>query len=446
METKRKKRKSNIIMAALIAVIAFCGIMAVGTTKGWFGKETSAIESGKISGIANIQRNGVGYSLDEGIQVKPGDIVETKNGSQAELKVTGKNSVILNEKTEVTVNESDNDNVNIEVASGEIFADMPDCPEMMYVGFGKNTAKTTGTVFSVSVQSGSCTLNVYEGCVEVQTEDGTFETVNPGECVSVVQTTDGIKTEIEEFTAESLNEFLIKSAQNCSGNENLCFTLQQLQEVLDNRAEENQAAESTADDKITENTESEKPEQTVKNEKENNSVKERNEDKTTKNTNSSGGNDGGSDQSEENTSSESAAVPTDVKSCTIQIRCDTILDNMDNLEDGKDRYVPENGIILSTSSVQFAEGETVFDVLKRACSYAGIHIEYSWTPMYDSYYIEGINHLYEFDCGEQSGWMYKVNGWFPNYGCSDYELKDGDNIVWTYTCNGLGADVGGNVR
>ena len=62
--------------------------------------------------------------------------------------------------------------------------------------------------------------------------------------------------------------------------------------------------------------------------------------------------------------------------------------------------------------------------------------------MYDSYYIEGINHLYEFDCGEQSGWMYKVNEWFPNYGCSSYELSDGDVIVWCYTCKGLGTDVG----
>ena len=73
---------------------------------------------------------------------------------------------------------------------------------------------------------------------------------------------------------------------------------------------------------------------------------------------------------------------------------------------------------------------------------AGIQLEYAWTPMYDSYYIEGINHLYEFDCGSGSGWMYKVNGWFPNYGCSSYHLEDGDSIVWIYTCQ-LGDDIGG---
>ena len=65
------------------------------------------------------------------------------------------------------------------------------------------------------------------------------------------------------------------------------------------------------------------------------------------------------------------------------------------------------------------------------------------TPVYNSAYIEGISNLYEFDCGERSGWMYKVNGWFPNYGCSRYELKNGDKIEWVYTCD-LGRDVGGD--
>lgn len=38
--------------------------------------------------------------------------------------------------------------------------------------------------------------------------------------------------------------------------------------------------------------------------------------------------------------------------------------------------------------------------------------------------------------------MYKVNGRFHNYGCSRYQLKDGDMVEWVYTCN-LGIDVGG---
>jgi hypothetical protein len=128
--------------------------------------------------------------------------------------------------------------------------------------------------------------------------------------------------------------------------------------------------------------------------------------------------------------------------CTITIRCDTIFDNADALEKAKAPYVPEDGVILPVTTVEFTSGETVFDVLQRVCEAADIQLEYSWTPLYDSYYVEGINHLYEFDCGFESGWMYKVNGWFPNYGCSAYELQGGEEIVWCYTCTGLGTDVG----
>ena len=128
--------------------------------------------------------------------------------------------------------------------------------------------------------------------------------------------------------------------------------------------------------------------------------------------------------------------------CTITIRCDTIFDNVDSLEEAKLPYVPEDGVILPVITVEFTPGETVFDVLKRVCEAGNLQIEYSWTPLYDSYYIEGINHLYEFDCGFESGWMYKVNGWFPNYGCSAYTLQGGEEIVWAYTCVGLGTDLG----
>lgn len=99
--------------------------------------------------------------------------------------------------------------------------------------------------------------------------------------------------------------------------------------------------------------------------------------------------------------------------------------------------------ILDTTTVTFSEGESVFDVLQRTCRERGIHMESSWTPIYNSAYVEGIANLYEFDVGSQSGWMYKVNGWFPNYGCSRYALQQGDEICWMYTCVGLGEDIGG---
>jgi hypothetical protein len=104
--------------------------------------------------------------------------------------------------------------------------------------------------------------------------------------------------------------------------------------------------------------------------------------------------------------------------------------------------VPEDGWILEPTEVVFYDGENVFQVLKRTCKQNGIHMEFENTPIYNSAYIEGIHNLYEFDVGELSGWMYSVNGWYPNYGCSRYALKDGDVVEWRYTCD-LGYDVGG---
>lgn len=128
--------------------------------------------------------------------------------------------------------------------------------------------------------------------------------------------------------------------------------------------------------------------------------------------------------------------------CTISIECSTLVGNSD-LDPGKAEFVPADGWILASSEVAYNPGDTVFDVLKRVCGDTGIQMESNYTPLYGSYYIEGINQLYEFDGGDRSGWMYSVNGWFPNYGCSSYTVEDGDVIEWKYTCT-LGSDVGNN--
>ena len=128
--------------------------------------------------------------------------------------------------------------------------------------------------------------------------------------------------------------------------------------------------------------------------------------------------------------------------CTFSISCATILNNWDKCDESNKPLVPAAGVILPTTTVTFTEGESVFDVLQRLCRENGIHMESSWTPMYNSAYVEGINNLYEFDVGSLSGWMYSVNGWFPNYGCSRYALQNGDVVKWVYTCD-LGYDVGG---
>ena len=129
------------------------------------------------------------------------------------------------------------------------------------------------------------------------------------------------------------------------------------------------------------------------------------------------------------------------KTCYLSIDCSTILYNMENLTEGKDILVPSDGLILPRTAVTFYQGESVFDILDRLTKDYRIHMSSRFTPIYNSAYIEAIGNLYEFDCGPNSGWMYNVNGWYPNYGVSRYMPQDGDEIQFNYTCD-LGADLG----
>ena len=127
--------------------------------------------------------------------------------------------------------------------------------------------------------------------------------------------------------------------------------------------------------------------------------------------------------------------------CTLEIRCDTLLNQLDKVPAEKVTLVPEDGILLAATEVEFTDGESVFDVFRKTLREAKIHFEYVDASAYDSVYIEGIGNIYEFDCGPQSGWMFSVNEVYPGLGCSAYTLADGDVIVFSYTCD-LGADLG----
>ena len=127
--------------------------------------------------------------------------------------------------------------------------------------------------------------------------------------------------------------------------------------------------------------------------------------------------------------------------CTLEVRCDTLLGKLDKMPAEKVSLVPEDGIMLAVTEVEFNGGESVFDVFRKVLREEKIHFEYVDASAYDSVYIEGIGNIYEFDCGPQSGWMFSVNGVYPGLGCSSYTLADGDVIVFSYTCD-LGADLG----
>ena len=95
--------------------------------------------------------------------------------------------------------------------------------------------------------------------------------------------------------------------------------------------------------------------------------------------------------------------------------------------------------ILGATAVPVEAGESALDLLKRVTRSKGIPMEYQGSSGFA--YVEGIDNLYEFDEGPTSGWMFKVNGNFPNMSAGAYKVQVGDRIDWLYTTD-LGKDVG----
>lgn len=106
-----------------------------------------------------------------------------------------------------------------------------------------------------------------------------------------------------------------------------------------------------------------------------------------------------------------------------------------------DKRTINKGYVVPATKVELQSGDTAWSLLKRMLDERGISYEYEWNSKYESVYVQSIAGDGEFDHGSGSGWMYNVNGWYPNYGASKYVLNDGDTLQWRYTTD-LGGDLG----
>lgn len=432
----KKKQILNILMVLIIIMIAVSGVMVVKSLKGptittnsnvQNGEEVPLVISNK-SGIVTVERNGIAYEVEENTLIKNEDVLVTKVNSEVSLGENGMAIAVLGANTQLRV--IDIDALELELIEGELFVDHRNTEKPLKIVTEGITFVPEGTAFSVTAYKSAYTAYVYSGKVTANGDKLKEEiSAEAGLTIHAVADKEGnITAQENPFSARGLSEWQIHTLLECGLDESFALTAEDLDKVIADRDAEKAAAQQAL---LA--TRQQMMQELENQEKEYSENYQNYLDSLANSENIINSEIGGM------TASASG------KSCTIEIRCDTILNNMGNLTAGKEGYVPSNGTILATVQVGFEEGETVFEVLNRVCDSTGIQIEYSWTPMYNSYYIEGINHLYEFDCGAESGWMYKVNGWFPNYGCSSYVLDDGDVIVWCYTCKGLGADVGGSV-
>ncbi len=122
---------------------------------------------------------------------------------------------------------------------------------------------------------------------------------------------------------------------------------------------------------------------------------------------------------------------------------------IENPQEYRDRIAAEEGtiettieirgvddVILSQTTVHVQANGTAFDQLNLALTKEQIPMNYSGNAMFANIYVQSINGLAERAYGETSGWMYSVNGEYPQVGCSSYSLRAGDVVIWHYSTGG----------
>lgn len=501
---KRKISNSIMVFAILLIVFSGVMAVGNMKGWFDHGKSADHFTVEEQNGYAAIERNGVSYSLDKGTVLRAGDQIETLTDSSLQLGIEDNATVIaVNQETAFIVETCKKDSLSITITKGECYiAKTADDIELAVTLGDKKVICNKNkeeTVLSIDVQEGSKSVHVMEGGISVSDSSQILEVPCGNTYLFLNQKNVKNQESMEMLTAASLDDFVLEHALDNCQQKGFIFTKDEITAVLEERKQEQTSKNealltikkdegrqksdkdgkkgkeskiSESDAKTNENPNvsvnpETKPSHSGKNinsetvsprsntntnqnsntsisPSSNQNTRQKKKRQTPKNTAKPDGSKEPQITPEQNQNKDtdgSAEKDKKVYTCTIAINCDSILNHEENLKSSKSRYVPQDGCILSTTRVEFTEGETVYDILKRACDKLDIQLEASYTPIYKSYYVEGIHNLYEFDCGSQSGWMYKVNGWYPNYSCSAYKLKDGDTIVWNYTCEGLGDDI-----
>ena len=115
---------------------------------------------------------------------------------------------------------------------------------------------------------------------------------------------------------------------------------------------------------------------------------------------------------------------------TFSADCKSVLGRMDTIDPSVNQpsVIPPDGVVIAECTLSLPEGSSAFDALITAARQQQVRVDYtgsSWGT-----YV-----------GELSGWMYRVNGEFPQVYAGEFTLHEGDVVEFVYTCD-LGGDVG----
>lgn len=124
---------------------------------------------------------------------------------------------------------------------------------------------------------------------------------------------------------------------------------------------------------------------------------------------------------------------------TFSADCSAALDRLSEINESVNPLfvIPEDGVVISKRELGLPDGATAFDALTAAARQEQTRVDYNGSSY--GVYVSGIAYIREFGFGEMSGWMFRVNGEYPEMSCGAYTLSDGDTVEFVYTCD-IGRD------
>lgn len=378
MDMKKIIALTGAVVAIVVIMIAVS--MAPQFSSGSMYEEDPVAVVDELTGDVSINHAGLNYTLKEGIGLCPGDKVLVGRNSSCGFEAAGLLSAHMNYDSTAKILKTSDGLFELSIEEGSVFMERPSGEgETVTVSFGKcEVVPSEGAVFSCEVYPGSQTVNCYSGELEFSGYGKRF-TVSASENVIVAQVSAEVSVYKSKIVLSELRDDLLLCILE-SGIE--AYDPGEIEDILSARQTETAMRLPDEDD------------------------------------------------------ADGAMY------ATIEIRCDTVLPGLEEMPSALAKVIPRDGIILAETKVPIEYGQTVFDLLYLVCTRSDIELDYKYLPLIKGYYITGIGGLSEFDCGKSSGWLYRVNGWYPNYGCYSCYLKSGDKVVFAYTCDGYGRDIG----
>lgn len=106
--------------------------------------------------------------------------------------------------------------------------------------------------------------------------------------------------------------------------------------------------------------------------------------------------------------------------------------------------ISDNEVPLPPTKMEIKDEDSILQALIQIAKKNKIQMDYRGGQG-STAYVEGIDNVYEFDRGQGSGWMYRINGVFPDRGAGAVTLCDGDKVEWLYTTS-LGQDLDADLK